>query len=235
MTLLIFDIDGTLVYSERRDSRCFAETYQSLFRQPFPSIDWSEYPHVTDTTIFHTVFERQFRRLPEPLELEQFQEAYVTLLQERRRQNPGHSLEVPGSRRLMHRLRTEEHFVLGVATGGWRRPAHLKLQHVGITTDELPVEGADGKHSREEIINALLDQIHAERPDIERIIYIGDAVWDVATTRNLNMPFIGMRWRGDHEVLREAGATQVLSNYLEYEAFLEAVERAAPPNGRIEG
>lgn len=232
MTLLIFDIDGTLVYSERRDSRCFAETYQSLFGQSFPSIDWSQYPHVTDTTIFHTVFEKQFLRLPEADELQRFQEAYVSLLREKRRQDPGHSLEVPGARQLMQRLRGEQHFALGVATGGWRRPAHLKLKHVGISTDELPLEGADGKHSREEIINALLDQIHAQRPDIDRIIYIGDAVWDVATTRNLKMPFIGMRRQGDHEVLREAGATQVLSNYLEYDAFLEAVERATPPSGK---
>ena len=51
-TLIIFDIDGTLVYSNKVDSKCFSETYQQIYGEPFPSIDWRVYPHVTDHTIF---------------------------------------------------------------------------------------------------------------------------------------------------------------------------------------
>ena len=32
-TLLIFDVDGTLVYSNRIDSQCFAATYEALYNK----------------------------------------------------------------------------------------------------------------------------------------------------------------------------------------------------------
>lgn len=233
MTLLIFDIDGTLVYSERRDSACFATAYERVYGKPFPTLDWTRFPHVTDTTILGTVIEQHFQRRAEEKELLDFQQEYLALLSEKRRLDPEHSREVPGARQAVDRLLSEENHIIGVATGGWRRPAHLKLQHVGIPSDTLMLEGADGKHTREDIINALVDQARQRHQGIERIVYVGDAIWDVHTTRNLQMAFIGMRWQGDVEVLEQEGATQVLSNYLEYDRFLEAVARATPPNGKV--
>jgi len=50
-TLVIFDIDGTLLYSNKVDSQCFADTYEELYSEPFPTIDWTKFPHVTDDTI----------------------------------------------------------------------------------------------------------------------------------------------------------------------------------------
>ena len=229
MTLLIFDIDGTLVYSERRDSQCFAATYERLYGKDFPTLDWSRFPHVTDTTILGTVIEQHFQRRAEEQELLDFQKKYMALLSEKRRRNPAHSREVPGAKEAVNRLLSDKNFIIGVATGGWRGPAHLKLQHVGIPSDTLMLEGADGRHRREDIINALVAQARQRCRGIEHTVYIGDAIWDVHTTRNLSMAFIGMRWQGDVEVLEEEGATQVLCNYLEYDRFLDAVQRATPP------
>jgi phosphoglycolate phosphatase-like HAD superfamily hydrolase len=231
MTLIIFDIDGTLVYSERRDSRCFAATYEHRYGKAFPTLDWTRFPHVTDTTILITVIEQHFQRRAETQELIDFQKEYTTRLSKKRRLDPDHSREVPGAKRTMDRLLSDKRYIIGVATGGWRRPAHLKLQHVGIPSGSLMLEGADGRHTREDIINALVVKAKGRHAGIGRIVYVGDAVWDVHTTRNLNMAFIGMRWRGDVEVLEQEGATQVLSNYLEYDRFLEAVHRARPPEG----
>lgn len=233
MTLLIFDIDGTLVYSERRDSQCFAAAYELLYSKVFPSINWSGYPHVTDTTIFSTVIERHFRRRPGEEEVLVFQEEYVRLLTEKRRLDPLHSREVPGARAAMERLLADERYALGIATGGWQRPAHLKLRHVGIPSERLPLQGADGRETREDIIRALLGQVQRLHPEIKRIVYIGDAVWDVRTTRNLNMAFVGLRWQGDAYVLERAGARHVIANYLDYDAFLDVVQHAeVPGNGK---
>ncbi len=228
MVLLIFDVDGTLVYSERRDSLCFAATYEQLYDRPFPSIDWNNYPHVTDTTILSTVIEQHFGRRPDLDELLLFEEHYLDLLGEKRRLDPFHSQEIPGARAMVERLLRNEDFLLGVATGGWQRSARLKLRHVGIPDEHMFVEGADGHTTRESILEAAVKLVRKQR-EFERIVYIGDAVWDVRTTRNLDIPFIGIRWRGDVEELQREGATQVLVNYLDQEAFLEAVERAEPP------
>ena len=80
-TLVIFDIDGTLVYSNKIDSQCFAQTYQRIYGLEFPTIDWTKYPHVTDTTIFKTVIRQHFDRAAEAEEMVEFQHEYVALLE----------------------------------------------------------------------------------------------------------------------------------------------------------
>ena len=229
MTFLLFDVDGTLVYSEQRDSRCFAEVYKHIYGKSLPGIDWEAYPHVTDTTILTTAVEQHFRRKPNQAELLLFQEVYIERLMEKRRADPNHSLAVPGARSAIERLLQDERFRIGVATGGWEQTARLKLRHVGIPEMDLPVQGADGKHTREEIICELIDRMNNDHGPVGHIVYVGDALWDVRTMRNLRMPFIGLRWRGDSEVLLQAGARQVISNYLDYKGFLELVEKAEPP------
>ena len=71
-TFVIFDIDGTLLYSNKADSQCFADTYEEIYQKEFPTIDWRNYPHVTDTTIFQTVIQAQFGRAVEQKEVEVF-------------------------------------------------------------------------------------------------------------------------------------------------------------------
>lgn len=227
-TLLLFDIDGTLVFSERRDSRCFAVAYEQLFGRPFPSIDWETYPHVTDTAILGTAIERDFGRRLEPEERDRFEEAYLALLAEKRRLDPAHSQEVPGARAAVLRLLADERFLLGVATGGWQRPARLKLAHVGIPAEALLLEGSDGRHTREDILGAVITRARAVA-SVSRIVYIGDATWDVRTTRNMGLAFVGIRYQGDRQVLQRAGAGTVLQDYRDEAAFRQALERAQPP------
>lgn len=229
MTLIIFDLDGTLVYSNRIDSRCFAETYLRIYGREFPSIDWHTYPHVTDTSIFSTVIRQQFDREVEPREVEVFQEAFVALLRQRREACPEEFKIVPGAREIVHQLHAHPDYAVGIATGGWQRPATLKLDHVGIDRQPIFLRGADGLHCREDILETVRQQALAAHPVIQKVVYIGDAIWDVTTTRNLNMDFIGIRREGDHDHLLREGATQVISDYQNGEHFLQAVARASPP------
>ncbi len=227
-TLVIFDVDGTLVYSERRDSKSFASAYKEVFLKEFPTIDWSQFKHVTDTVIFNSTFEKQFGRRVEEYEFLNFKKLYLSLLSESRRQAPHHFKEVPSARECIDRLRSDG-FEVAVATGGWEDPARLKLSHANIDGSSIKLSGADGKVTREEIINAAIHQVKDDGVSIERIVYIGDAVWDVQTTARMNMDFIGVRWRGDLEVLHREGANTVIQDYRDYDGFLSAIERAAPP------
>ena len=143
-TLVIFDVDGTLVYSNRIDSQCFATTYETIYNRPFPSIDWRRYPHVTDHTIFNAVIQEHFNRSAEPNEINQFQDHFVGLLEQGRRDRPEEFLPVPHARETVLRLLEKEEFAVGIGTGGWRRPACLKLNHVGIPIEPLHMSAADG-------------------------------------------------------------------------------------------
>lgn len=230
MKLLIFDVDGTLVQSvERADSKCFAATYEHIYKKPFPTIDWHQFPHVTDTTILQTVIQDHFGRAMLANEVQVFEQRYMELLRQNRRERPHYFSEVAGARAMIHRLLSMPDTLVAIATGGWRKTAHIKMQHVGIPSQAFWVSGADGKTTREAIIEETLEVAHRIEKQFSKIVYIGDAAWDVVTTRNLQLDFVGIRRRGDREVLTELGAAHVLQNYLDQSAFLEALEAATPP------
>ena len=230
MTLIIFDVDGTLVQSiDKADSRCFAATYESLYQKPFPTIDWRRYPHVTDTTIFQTVIQEHFDRNATSEEMKIFEAIYIQQLKQNRVEKPSHFFEIPGASALVNRLLKEEQYLPVIATGGWQNPAHVKLQHIQIPSETMLISGADDKTTREAIIGEVLDLAYAMHQDFQKIVYIGDEIWDVVTTRNLQMDFLGIRRNNDAEMLTQIGAKQVLPHFLDQELFLQAVSEATPP------
>lgn len=230
MILVIFDIDGTLVHSkDQQDSKAFANAYQEEHKQTFPTIDWRKYPHVTDTVIYNTVFEQHFNRLPNEEERHQFEERYIGFLRNNRQSKPDHFFEVPGAKEMVTYLLETPGFEVAIATGGWKRPQMLKLDHIGIQTQDLPFSGADGKHTREDILREAVQLAAIKGDSFNRTVYIGDAIWDVVTTRNLNMNFLGIRHRKDFHVLEQAGAQHVLDNYINPSRFLMLLEDAVTP------
>ena len=124
----------------------------------------------------------------------------------------------------------EADFTVGSATGGWERPARLKLQHVGIPEHQLVLRGADEQIRREDILQKAIAETRAQHPHLERIVYLGDASWDVRTTRNMGLDFIGIRRAGDLEVLHELGAQVVIQDFLDYPTVLRAVAEARVPD-----
>lgn len=230
MELVIFDVDGTLVYSERRDSRCFAQAYEQLYSRPFPTLDWNKFPHVTDTTIFDTVIRQHFNRSHDPAEVPPFQELYLSLLRKNRQSQPHLFCEVPGAKTAVQSLGQKENQMIGIGTGGWQQPAALKLKHVGIEVDHRLLSGADGKINREAILQQTIDWAEEINGGaVTRVVYIGDAVWDVRTTRNMQIDFVGVRRLGDVDKLLDAGAQEVIQDYQDKPLFEAAVARAKPP------
>lgn len=222
-TFLLFDIDGTLLFSNAVDSRCFAASYEAVFGQEFPTIDWRQYPHVTDHVIFRTVFTRHFGRVATDAERQQFEDYYVSMLERERIRRPEEFQEVPGAANCWRQLEADDRFVLGIATGGWRAPAQIKLGHVGISPVPTYAGYADGMEQRDHILQAAIDLARADH-QISSIIYVGDAIWDVKTTRQMNLPLIGIRRSGDHDVLLREGVKVVLSDYQDLSAFYGAVD-----------
>ena len=226
-TLVLFDIDGTLLYSEGHDSRCFARSYQSVFGRPFPTIDWTRFTEVTDHVIFRTAFHDHFGRYPTAAERDTFEDHYLAGLRQMRRDRPGDFREVPGAGALWRTLSADPRFVTGIATGGWQRPAAVKLAHVGLPPDVAYAGYANGMFSRVDILNEAIGKAR-RRHRIERVVYVGDAVWDVTTTAKMQLPLIGIRRRGDHDALRRHGARYVLTDYRDATAFHTLLDTTLP-------
>jgi phosphoglycolate phosphatase-like HAD superfamily hydrolase len=218
-TFVLFDIDGTLLYSNKVDSRSFATSYERIFGQVFPTIDWSRFPSVTDHVIFRTAFHEHFRRFPTDEERQVFEDDYVARLQRQRKRAPEKFREVPGAAALWRRLAGEDNYLTGIATGGWRSPAAIKLAHVGIPEDPPYAGYANNQFQREGILQAAIDKAKADH-DVQEVVYVGDAIWDVATTRAMNIPLIGVRREGDHQVLHQAGADTVITDFTNQDTFM---------------
>ncbi len=222
-TLIIFDIDGTLTISDSKDSISFADSYQEVFDRDFRSIDWRQYQHVTDHTIFHSVYEEHFGQICPPAELIRFQNHYVDSLKAGRQRSPHHYREVPGAKSLLNQLHQDDRFVIGIGTGGWRDPQLVKLNHVDISVQHIYDSYADDKETREQILQASIDD-SKKHHDIQKVVYIGDAIWDLHTTTNMNIPFIGIRHKGDHEFFTDRGVQHVLTDLSDPDQFLGMVD-----------
>jgi phosphoglycolate phosphatase-like HAD superfamily hydrolase len=222
---ILFDIDGTLLYSDKLDSRCFANSYEAIFGQPFPTIDWTKFAEVTDHVIFRTAFHDHFGRFPTELERLTFEEHYLDALRNARSANPAQFCEIPGAARLWHHLEADERYLPGIATGGWQRPAAIKLAHVGIPPTQPFAGYANDKFSRVDILNEAINKARAAHA-IDRIIYVGDASWDVTTTKKMNLPLIGIRRAGDHHSLHDLGAERVITDYSDPQSFFDHLHAA---------
>ena len=58
------------------------------------------------------------------------------------------------------------------------------------------------------------------------MVYFGDALWDLTTTRKMKLPMVGVRRRGDHHILTEHGHREVITDYSDpsaLELLLKAV------------
>src|SRR5437660_3188125 len=56
MRLVMFDIDGTLTETMKVDEERFVRSFAEVFGLTDIDADWSHYPHVTDSGIFHEVY-----------------------------------------------------------------------------------------------------------------------------------------------------------------------------------
>jgi len=229
MKFILFDVDGTLVHSDRRDSKAFAQSYEDIFGKAFPSINWAHYPQVTDEVIFGTVFQKHFGRKPTQEERLRFLETYVKGIEHNRLQTPDVFCQVPHACRAVQQLLALEGYCVGIATGGWARPAQVKLRHIGIDYQQLYCGYADNNFTREAILQQAMDVANKKHTSIERIVYVGDADWDVKTTRAMQIPFVGIRHRGDAEVLHDLGAKHVLRDYTDFEYFMQVLDEAVVP------
>lgn len=230
MVLVIFDVDATLVYSNKLDSKCFATTYESIYGLPFPTIDWRKYPHVSDTTIFKAVIHEHFNRAATEKEETYFKQTFVANITKNRALRPNEFHQVPFAKRMIEQLLGDDRFIVGVATGGWKAPAIVKLNFVNIPANQLIITGADGKETREEILKETITIAQTQYENIERIVYVGDAIWDITTTRNMNLPLIGIRYKGDLDFFYERGVEVAFKDYENSAAFLGAIFSAKVPN-----
>lgn len=231
MKLVVFDFDGTLARTSGVDGECFIRTFEEALQIRDFSTEWTDYEHVTDEGITRQIFMAQFGRHPHAEETEKLIEHFLGLLNSRSAANNLEFGEVTGAASLVTQLRQGSEWAVALATGAWRRSVEFKIQRAGLPIADIPSAFAEDGPSRESIVLAAVERagVHYRQQRFERIISVGDALWDVRTARKLGLPFVGIAGEPRASALRKDGASHVIEDYLNAAQCLRYFDEARTP------
>lgn len=186
-SLIVFDIDGTLTDS--------VQIHQTAFRNMLRQIgiknldaDFGTFKHHTDSYILKKIYEHDGSS---PISIE-IMEAFETGLDSMIRSQEIY--EIPGAKKLVDHICKKTNYAVCFATGSLSRPAHYKLQSIGLQYSDDLLVASDTIYERENIVLTAIEQSmkYYQVDSFEHIISIGDGVWDFQTAQNLNLEFIGI-------------------------------------------
>ena len=230
--IVLFDIDGTLLYTGGAGSRAL----NNVFRQQY-GIDDAFYgirPHgMTDPAILRQMIHNHLDREPEAGEIDGLAEVYCDLLEEELRIAPGFTV-LPGAVDLLECLGDIESVLLGLSTGNLSRTADLKLRHVGLeTTFSFGGFGSDSEDrcvlTRTALNRGRLLASDASAPGI----VIGDTIHDVRAGLAAGARCLGVMTSGtSRQVFEEGGAHLVLEDLTDQDSILEFLLACTNPSQR---
>ncbi len=226
--LVIFDVDGTLVWSYELEGDCFVAAFDDALGITGIDRDWARYDHVTDPGIAAQIIRERKGREPRADELARLLAAFRVRLAEAAGRD-GAFAAIQGAAGLLAALRARPDWALALATGGWRAAARFKIGRSGLDLEDVPAAFGEDGPSRQGIVSAAIARARA-RAGVDafgHIVCVGDGVWDVQTATSLGLPCIGIGTGEQAARLAAAGAAQVVADYTDLEAILNALEDAA--------
>lgn len=189
MIATIFDIDGTLVESFGFDDACYISAIREVLGEVYIHNDWSKYKNVTDTGSLRQIMEEN--KIQEKEQIKEVRTKFGELIRQYL-QSDGECRPKKGAIQLINKLLAAEDYKVGFATGGWRHTATMKLQHAGFNLENTILTSSDDSDKRVEIMEKCL---FALGNCFQRVVYIGDAEWDMQATQELGWHFIGIGTR----------------------------------------
>ncbi|NMO21421.1 HAD family hydrolase [Pyxidicoccus fallax] len=221
-TVLLFDIDGTLVTTGGAGRRSMELAFQQLHGRP-DACDSFKMSGMTDRAIvrkgLHAIGAEDSEAAIDALIA-----AYVAhLTQEVHRVDEQNYRVFPGMREAVREARSRAGFAVGLGTGNVREGARVKLERVSIYDQfDFGGFGCDNE-DRVELIRcgAKAGAARLGLPMEEcRVVIIGDTPKDVHAARGIGAECIGVG-TGSYtpEVLMEAGATVAFPDFTHRDAL----------------
>lgn len=225
--LALFDIDGTLTATNDVDDECYTQALAAELGLTPAEIRWSDAPHITDAGITRWLWMQHRGSLPTAAELSAIRSRFFRLLDDQLRQRPERFVAISGAVDALEKLQADG-WAIALATGAWGPSARMKLDAARLSIG-LPLFCSDDAFERETIVSRAWEHCvrEAGRP-FDRVVSIGDGVWDVRTARQLGLPFVGVATGDKAERLKTLGASHVVAN-LEYRQLSEALATARVP------
>jgi phosphoglycolate phosphatase-like HAD superfamily hydrolase len=226
MSLAIFDIDGTLTESVAVDEGCFVQAFRDVLGIEKINTNWLEYNFQTDSGLALEICRKHLGRDPSDAEISCLQSRFVQLLCAAIEGTGQPMREVPGASAFLSRLEAHPGWRVAIATGGWRVSARFKLASAGLPVDVFPWASADDALDRVDILRTAIGRAreHYGRDRFEKVVYIGDGVWDVRAAKALEIGFLGLAAANKAGRLLEEGASCVLPDFSNPERVSECLD-----------
>lgn len=228
-TLVLFDIDGTLVDCGRSSGKCFAAAFQQAFGVPCPIFSPEDVAGLTDAAILKEVVRRLDRRWGDfDRRRDLAFEIYARNLAVELKHQPARAL--PGAHRAIQAVRGMAGFAVGLLTGSTEATAKIKIESAGIDFGQFACgaysEDGESRESLPPTARARFSSLFAREPKVT--ILIGDTPRDVQAARATGCEFVGVTTGPYHRAaLEEAGARVILNDLTETETLCRAIEAAS--------
>ena len=221
-TLVLFDIDGTLVAGGPAKG-AFHHALLEVYGRAGP-IDTHEFSGKTDPQIARELL--RLDGLPDPDidgGLGRLWEVYLGELEARLGEHPMTIL--PGVAALVEALDAETDVAVGLVTGNIAGGARLKLGSVGLP--DWPVGGFGSDHELRNELPGIAVRRAADAWGVsfpaDRVVIVGDTPRDVECGRHHGTRTVGVATGNfTAAVLAEAGATRVLESFHDLDKSLAA-------------
>jgi phosphoglycolate phosphatase-like HAD superfamily hydrolase len=216
MRVVLFDIDGTILWTDGAGRRAVYSALKDVFGAPVP--EGHEFDGKTDPQIVRELMQLAGVTQGDiDVRLEHALERYVQRLHTELGALESHDHVLPGIRELLDALESREDVLLGLLTGNVLPGAVAKLTAVGIDASRFRVGafGSDHAHRPElpAIARERAEALLGRQIPGSDVVVIGDTPADMGCGRGIGARAIGVATgRYSVEDLRACGAAAVFGD-----------------------
>jgi phosphoglycolate phosphatase-like HAD superfamily hydrolase len=225
--LVLFDIDGTLLWTDGAGRRAIHAALREFFGTTGRADYW--FDGKTDRQIVRDLMRNEGHADPHiDAQMTPLFERYVERLQVELGASAHVARPLPGVPALLDALEARSDIILGLLTGNLAEGAHAKLSAVGIDPGRFRVGAFGSDHEDRPELPAIAQRRAREVLGIDvpgsRVVVIGDTPADIECARSVDARAIGVATgRYPSDELRRHGAAAVFDDLTDTDAVVRAI------------
>jgi phosphoglycolate phosphatase len=230
MRLVLFDIDGTILWSDGAGRRAMTRALTEIFGQAGPTeyrYDGKTDPQIVRDLMRHAGHDDAWI----DARMDTLMQCYLDGLRGELAPGSSHAHLFHGVAPLIDALEAREDVVLGLLTGNLEEGAAIKLRAVGLAPERFKVGAFGSDHHHRPELPGVAQRRARERLGLEiageRIVVIGDTPADIECGRAIGAKSIGVATgRFSTEELRRHDPLAVFEDLSDTALVLETILRA---------